>query len=95
MNSPATTKTRRTIYTGHVQGVGFRYTTSRIARQFPVTGYVRNLADGTVELVAQGDSAALDQFHNAIADHFTDNIHDCQNLLYLTDEIFDSFKIRR
>jgi acylphosphatase len=92
MNSPTTIKT---IYTGRVQGVGFRYSTNRIARQFPVTGYVRNLADGTVELIAQGESAILDQFQNAIAAHFADNIRNCETSDYDAGETFTNFKIRR
>ena len=40
------------IYSGQVQGVGFRYTTSRIAAGHAVVGFVKNLTDGTVELVA-------------------------------------------
>ena len=51
---PADQECRRIIFHGRVQGVGFRYTTHRIARGFPVTGFVRNLTDGTVELVACG-----------------------------------------
>ncbi len=42
------------LYSGHVQGVGFRYTVCRVAEDFSVTGRVRNLADGRVELVAEG-----------------------------------------
>lgn len=42
------------LFSGNVQGVGFRYTARSIARDFPVTGYVRNLPDGRVELVAEG-----------------------------------------
>lgn len=54
---------RRTVYfSGHVQGVGFRYTTQGIARDFRVTGYVRNLPDGRVELVAEGTSGELAGF---------------------------------
>lgn len=53
---------RRVIFRGCVQGVGFRYTTRRIASRHDVTGYVKNLRDGTVELVAQGSSAVVDQF---------------------------------
>ena len=54
---------QRTIhFTGRVQGVGFRHTTERIARGFAVTGFVRNLSDGRVELVAQGAPAEIDQF---------------------------------
>ena len=41
-------------YSGRVQGVGFRYTAQRIALQFAVTGYVKNLSDGGVELVVEG-----------------------------------------
>ena len=42
------------FYTGRVQGVGFRYTVREIACGYEVTGYVRNLPDGRVELVAEG-----------------------------------------
>ena len=42
------------FYTGRVQGVGFRYTAREIACGFELTGYVRNLDDGRVELVAEG-----------------------------------------
>jgi acylphosphatase len=53
---------RRTyLFSGHVQGVGFRYTTQSIAKLHPVTGYVRNLADGRVELVMEGEAAEMQQ----------------------------------
>lgn len=46
---------RKTIhFAGRVQGVGFRYTARNIAQQYKVSGYVRNLADGRVELVMEG-----------------------------------------
>lgn len=57
---------RRVIYRGRVQGVGFRATTSRIASSFVVTGYVKNLGDGSVEVVAAGDGAEVDRFLAAI-----------------------------
>jgi acylphosphatase len=58
---------RRTYYySGHVQGVGFRYTAHHLARQHPVTGYVRNLPDGRVELVAEGNEKDLDALAAAI-----------------------------
>lgn len=56
------------IYEGQVQGVGFRYTTYRIAQQFQVCGFVRNLSDGTVELLAEGEQSEIDRFLNTIAD---------------------------
>jgi acylphosphatase len=55
-------------YEGHVQGVGFRYTVKTIARGFDVTGTVRNLPDGRVELVAASqDAEELDAFLEDIA----------------------------
>jgi len=53
-------------YSGHVQGVGFRYTVKRVAMGFEVTGVVRNLPDGRVELVAEGEPAELEQFCQAV-----------------------------
>ena len=57
---------RRVYYSGQVQGVGFRYTTHRLAQGFEVTGYVRNLDDGSVELLAEGEPAGLNRFLEAI-----------------------------
>jgi len=52
---------RRTYYfSGRVQGVGFRYTAHHIARGHPVKGYVRNLPDGRVELVMEGEETDMD-----------------------------------
>lgn len=45
------------FYSGRVQGVGFRYTVARCARPYAVTGFVRNLHDGRVELVVEGSDA--------------------------------------
>jgi acylphosphatase len=55
------------FYNGHVQGVGFRYTVKQIAKGFDVTGWVRNLRDGRVELQASGEPAELAAFIDAIA----------------------------
>ena len=52
---------RRTyLFDGRVQGVGFRYTTQNLAQQFNVNGYVRNLPDGRVELVLEGDDEEME-----------------------------------
>jgi len=56
----------RIHYAGRVQGVGFRYTAKTVALGFEVTGTVRNLPDGRVELVAEGDRAELEAFAVAI-----------------------------
>lgn len=49
-------------YTGHVQGVGFRATAAHLARRHPVCGWVRNLPDGRVELLADGPDDAVAAF---------------------------------
>ncbi|MDH3981447.1 MAG: acylphosphatase [Kiritimatiellaceae bacterium] len=54
------------IFSGRVQGVGFRYTVCRMAKPFKVTGFVRNLWDGDVELVAEGTEQELVDLLNAI-----------------------------
>lgn len=59
---------RQIIYEGRVQGVGFRYSVRQIAKGFSVTGFVRNLADGRVELQAAGDDEEVRTFVDAIAD---------------------------
>ncbi len=51
---------RRVIFEGRVQGVGFRYTVKDLARGFDVSGWVRNLPDGNVELRMMGDADELD-----------------------------------
>lgn len=56
------------LYSGNVQGVGFRYTVKSVATGFEVTGTVRNLADGRVELIAEGAKEELDAFRQAIRD---------------------------
>jgi acylphosphatase len=54
------------FYSGHVQGVGFRYTVKSVAAGFEVSGVVRNLPDGRVELVAEGERSELEAFRAAI-----------------------------
>jgi acylphosphatase len=56
------------FYEGRVQGVGFRYTAKTVAQGFEVTGTVRNLPDGRVELVAEGERSELEDFRKAIHD---------------------------
>jgi len=57
---------RTSYYSGTVQGVGFRATAANVASRFQVTGFVRNLRDGRVELVAEGSRAELGRFHYAL-----------------------------
>jgi acylphosphatase len=69
---------RRVFYSGLVQGVGFRFTTQRLAKNRDVGGYVRNLPDGRVELVAEGDPAEVDALLEAVRREFQGYIRDIQ-----------------
>jgi acylphosphatase len=53
-------------YSGNVQGVGFRYTARSVAKGHAVSGYVRNLFDGSVELVAEGPADEVERFLEAV-----------------------------
>lgn len=64
----ATPASRRILYSGRVQGVGFRYTARKAARCYDVTGFVRNLPDGRVEIVVEGEERELDRFLKDIAE---------------------------
>ena len=59
---------RQVFYEGRVQGVGFRYSTLRVATGFEITGWVRNLPDGRVELLAVGEAGEVADFLQAIKD---------------------------
>jgi acylphosphatase len=67
--APAEKRERMTVfYSGRVQGVGFRYNAKSVAAGFEVTGTVRNLLDGRVELIAEGNRAELEAFRAGIRD---------------------------
>ncbi len=86
---------RRTVlFSGRVQGVGFRYTTCRIAARFAVTGYVRNLADGRVEAVAEGDEAEIERFVRAVGDDMAGYVRDIQTCEADATGEFADFDVR-
>ncbi len=57
---------RQVFFAGNVQGIGFRWSVKQIAKGFDITGWVRNLADGRVELQATGEDAEVLAFVEAI-----------------------------
>ena len=65
---------KHVVYRGRVQGVGFRYTASQAAQEFAVTGYVRNLPSGEVELAAEGEESVVDAFLDQVASRMADYI---------------------
>jgi acylphosphatase len=84
---------RRVLYSGRVQGVGFRYTARRIAQQHAVTGFVRNLDDGRVELVAEGARSELDCLLSEIAEAMTGYIRAVQSEMVAASGKFGSFDV--
>ena len=75
MTDTASKTLRRTVhFTGRVQGVFFRATTCSVASSFQITGLVRNLPDGRVELVAEGTETELDRFQAAVMNAMRSNI---------------------
>jgi len=84
---------RKIHYFGRVQGVGFRYTARDVAAGFAVAGYVRNLDNGEVELVAQGAAAEIERFLKALEERMRGYIEGRRD----TDEAlseFHGFEIR-
>lgn len=86
---------RRTVlFSGRVQGVGFRYTACRVAAAFAVTGSVRNLADGRVEAIIEGDAEEIDAFVQALGDEMAGYIRDTQSREEPATAEFADFDVR-
>jgi len=66
------------VFSGHVQGVGFRYTARQVAQQYDVTGFVRNQPDGTVEMLLQGPPDQIEACLREIQDSFAGYIRATQ-----------------
>ncbi|MDP3042752.1 MAG: acylphosphatase [Candidatus Omnitrophota bacterium] len=69
-------KQLRLFYSGRVQGVGFRYTVQDIANQRKVLGWVKNLDDARVEVVAEAEEDLLDSFLQQVNQSFSRYIAD-------------------
>jgi acylphosphatase len=57
---------RRYLVSGRVQGVGFRFFADAVAQREGLHGWVRNLPDGRVEALAEGEADAIDRFEHAV-----------------------------
>ncbi|HEV3003917.1 MAG TPA: acylphosphatase [Pirellulales bacterium] len=85
---------RREIrFEGRVQGVGFRYTTMRIAGRFRVTGFVKNLPDGTVALVAEGAADEVERFQQAVEAELGRYITGSRQRVRAASQEYSSFEI--
>jgi acylphosphatase len=84
-----------TVYfSGHVQGVGFRYSVLQIAREFDVAGFVSNRVDGRVQLEAEGTKADLDAFVEAVQEKMHGYIRKIERNGRLRPAQFSGFVIK-
>ena len=82
------------LFSGHVQGVGFRYTALSISRSHVVAGFVRNLADGGVELVAEGEPSEVRAFVDNVKAEMTHYIRNATESLVPATGEFTGFSVR-
>ena len=82
------------FYSGRVQGVGFRFTTRQLARNMGITGWIKNLCDGQVELVAQAGEQTLKDFLSRIEQYFRRYIQDTDISWEEPQEEFRDFGMR-
>jgi acylphosphatase len=91
---PPQTERREVLFSGRVQGVGFRYTARGIAERFAVVGYVRNLPDGRVQLVAEGAAGEVDRFIQALSDEMDRHISHVEATRSAASGEFADFSVR-
>ena len=77
-----------------MQGVGFRYSTKVIARGFDVSGWVRNLPDGRVEMIAEGEREELDAFLQGMRDSHLGGFIRNEDVRWATAEGLRGFTIQ-
>ena len=88
-------KRAHVFYSGRVQGVGFRITAEETAQSLGLVGWVKNLRDGRVELVVEGEEATLQKFFNAIRTGSMKNFINQVEISWTSaSDTFDEFEIR-
>ncbi|MEJ7595351.1 MAG: acylphosphatase [Planctomycetaceae bacterium] len=87
--------TEQILFSGQVQGVGFRWTTERIASRLSLRGFVRNLPDGRVEAVVAGSAASIQQLTEKLQEQFGSGITGIQRQILEHANEFTGFTIRR
>jgi len=81
-------------FTGHVVGVGFRYTALQVAKEYEVAGYVKNLLDGRVLLEAEGCEAEVDAFVAAVGERMHGYVRKADVAKQRRASLFQDFVIR-
>ncbi len=84
---------KRIIFIGRVQGVGFRFTARRAASRRQLTGFVRNVPDGTVEMLAQGRPEDVDDCIQDIKEYFAGYLNETRIEEIPPDPRYIDFKI--
>ncbi len=85
---------REIYYSGRVQGVGFRYTARAMAASHRVTGFIRNMPDGRVHLVVEGEQDEIQAFINDLQADMGLYIHHAQVSVRPASGRFRAFEIR-
>ena len=83
------------IFSGRVQGVGFRYTSKQVARRFDVTGWVKNLPDGTVQMIVEGLPDELESYVDAVSTETHGRVTEREIQRKSATGEFSGFEIRR
>ena len=87
---------RKFLFSGTVQGVGFRFFTQRVAARHQIRGYVRNLEDGRVEALAQGVEKSVEAFKQDLtAGPRFSKVRDVEEIVLEPNGAFSSFRIDR
>lgn len=81
-------------FSGHVQGVGFRYSTLQVAKEFEVAGFVKNLPDGRVLLEVEGRSKDVDDFILAVTERMHGHVRKAERAQQNRAPLFKGFEIR-
>ena len=82
------------LFIGCVQGVGFRFTAHNIANRYRLGGFVRNLPDGTVEMLTQGSDEDIDECVGDIKEYFREYIRETRIEEVPCDPRYKDFNIR-
>ena len=85
---------RRIIYTGRVQGVGFRFSAVRAAGGHDVAGFVRNMPDGSVEVEVEGQKSEIEAFMGELAEMMSGNIREAKYQDMPVGGTYHRFEIR-
>jgi acylphosphatase len=87
---------RKFIISGLVQGVGFRFFVQRASARHQVRGYVKNLPDGRVEALAEGDEKSVENFkHDLTAGPTYSNVEHIEEIVLEPGKLYSSFRIER